>query len=34
MINLFAKAADAPQAALRLDSDVTEPATSLVRDRR
>ena len=31
MINLFARAADAPQAALRLDSDVTDPATSLVR---
>ena len=27
MINLFAKAADAPQAALRLDSGVTDPAT-------
>jgi short-subunit dehydrogenase len=31
VINLFARAADAPQAALRLDSDVTDPATSLVR---
>ncbi|HWM63133.1 MAG TPA: SDR family oxidoreductase, partial [Solirubrobacterales bacterium] len=31
LLNLFAKAADAPQAALRLDSDVTDPATSLVR---
>ena len=31
MINLFARAADAPQAALRLDSGVTDPATSLVR---
>jgi NAD(P)-dependent dehydrogenase (short-subunit alcohol dehydrogenase family) len=31
VINLFAKVADAPQAALRLDSDVTDPATSLVR---
>ncbi len=30
-INLFAQAADAPQAALRLDSGVTDPATSLVR---
>jgi NAD(P)-dependent dehydrogenase (short-subunit alcohol dehydrogenase family) len=30
-INLFAQAADAPQAALRLDSGVTEPATNLVR---
>ena len=28
VINLFAKAADAPQATLRLDSDVTDPATS------
>ncbi len=31
VINLFARAADAPQATLRLDSDVTDPATSLVR---
>ncbi len=31
MINLFARAADAPQAALRLDANVTDPATSLVR---
>jgi NAD(P)-dependent dehydrogenase (short-subunit alcohol dehydrogenase family) len=31
MINLFARAADAPQARLRLDSGVTDPATSLVR---
>jgi short-subunit dehydrogenase len=31
VINLFASAADAPQAALRLDSDITDPATSLVR---
>jgi NAD(P)-dependent dehydrogenase (short-subunit alcohol dehydrogenase family) len=30
-INLFARAADAPQAALRLESGVTDPATSLVR---
>jgi NAD(P)-dependent dehydrogenase (short-subunit alcohol dehydrogenase family) len=30
-INLFAQAANAPQAALRLDSGVTDPATSLVR---
>jgi NAD(P)-dependent dehydrogenase (short-subunit alcohol dehydrogenase family) len=30
-INLFARVADAPQAALRLDSGVTDPATSLVR---
>jgi NAD(P)-dependent dehydrogenase (short-subunit alcohol dehydrogenase family) len=29
-INLFAQAADAPQAALRLGSGVTDPATSLV----
>jgi short-subunit dehydrogenase len=29
--NLFARAADAPQAALQLDSGVTDPATSLVR---
>jgi NAD(P)-dependent dehydrogenase (short-subunit alcohol dehydrogenase family) len=31
MLNLFARAADAPQARLRLDSGVTDPATSLVR---
>lgn len=31
VVNLFARAADAPQAALRLDSGVTDPATSLVR---
>ena len=31
LLNLFAREADAPQAALRLDSDVTEPATNLVR---
>ncbi|HEX3174705.1 MAG TPA: SDR family oxidoreductase [Solirubrobacterales bacterium] len=30
-INLFARAADAPQAALRLNGGVTEPATNLVR---
>jgi NAD(P)-dependent dehydrogenase (short-subunit alcohol dehydrogenase family) len=30
-INLFARAADAPQATLRLESGVTEPATNLVR---
>jgi NAD(P)-dependent dehydrogenase (short-subunit alcohol dehydrogenase family) len=30
-INLFARAADAPRAALRLDSDVTRPASALVR---
>ena len=31
VINIFARAADAPQAALRLDSDITDPATSLIR---
>jgi NAD(P)-dependent dehydrogenase (short-subunit alcohol dehydrogenase family) len=31
MINLFARAADAPQAALRLDANLTDPATSLIR---
>jgi short-subunit dehydrogenase len=31
MINLFARAADAPQASLQLDSGVTDPATSLMR---
>jgi NAD(P)-dependent dehydrogenase (short-subunit alcohol dehydrogenase family) len=31
VINLFARAADAPQAALRLDSGVTDPVTSLAR---
>jgi short-subunit dehydrogenase len=31
VLNLFAREADAPQAALRLDHNVTEPATSLVR---
>jgi len=31
VVNLFARAADAPQAALRLDSDLTDPATSLVK---
>ncbi len=30
-IDLFARAADAPQSALRLDSGLTEPATNLVR---
>ncbi len=29
-INLFAKAADAPQMAVRLDSDVVDPATTLL----
>src|SRR4051812_9628814 len=33
MINLFARAADAPQARLRLDTGVTDPATSLIRTR-
>jgi NAD(P)-dependent dehydrogenase (short-subunit alcohol dehydrogenase family) len=31
VINLFARAADAPQASLQLDSGLTDPATSLVR---
>jgi NAD(P)-dependent dehydrogenase (short-subunit alcohol dehydrogenase family) len=31
MINLFARAADAPQARLQLNSGVTDPATSLIR---
>ena len=31
VINLFAKAADAPQMTVRLDSDVTDPATSAGR---
>jgi NAD(P)-dependent dehydrogenase (short-subunit alcohol dehydrogenase family) len=31
VINLFAKAADAPQAALRLDHGVTDPAAGLLR---
>ena len=31
VLNLFAHAADAPQAALQLDSGITDPATSLVR---
>ncbi len=31
VLNLFAKQADAPQAALRLDTNITDPATSLVR---
>ena len=30
-INIFAKAADAPQMTVRLDSDVTEPATGVAR---
>jgi NAD(P)-dependent dehydrogenase (short-subunit alcohol dehydrogenase family) len=30
-INLFARAADAPQAALRLEPEITDPATALVR---
>ncbi|MFN8164199.1 MAG: SDR family oxidoreductase [Solirubrobacterales bacterium] len=31
VINIFAKAADAPQMAVRLDTDVTEPATGAIR---
>ena len=31
VVDLFARAADAPRAALRLDSAVTDPATSLIR---
>ncbi len=31
VINVFAKAADAPQAVVRLDADVTEPATGAIR---
>jgi short-subunit dehydrogenase len=31
VINLFAKAADAPQMAVRLDAEVTEPVTSAAR---
>ncbi|MBK5220587.1 MAG: SDR family oxidoreductase [Thermoleophilia bacterium] len=31
VINLFAVAADAPQMALRLDTDITEPATGAIR---
>jgi NAD(P)-dependent dehydrogenase (short-subunit alcohol dehydrogenase family) len=31
VINLFAKAADAPQMAVRLDTDVTEPALGVAR---
>jgi thioester reductase-like protein len=31
VINLFAKAADAPQMAVRLDSEMTEPATGAMR---
>jgi NAD(P)-dependent dehydrogenase (short-subunit alcohol dehydrogenase family) len=31
VINIFARAADAPQAALRLGTDVTEPAMGLMR---
>ena len=30
MLNVFAKAADAPQATLRLDRDLTDPATGLL----
>ena len=31
LLNLFAKQADAPQARYRLDSDITDPASNLVR---
>jgi short-subunit dehydrogenase len=31
VVNLFAKAADAPQMTVRLDTDLTEPATGLAR---
>jgi thioester reductase-like protein len=31
VLNIFARVADAPQAALRLDSDITDPVTSMVR---
>ncbi len=31
VLNLFAREADAPQAALRLDADLTDPASNLVR---
>lgn len=31
VVNLFARAADAPQAALQLDSGMADPATSMVR---
>jgi NAD(P)-dependent dehydrogenase (short-subunit alcohol dehydrogenase family) len=31
LLNVFAREADAPQATLRLDSDVTDPATNLLR---
>jgi short-subunit dehydrogenase len=31
LLNLFAKEADAPQAAFRLDSDITQPATEILR---
>jgi NAD(P)-dependent dehydrogenase (short-subunit alcohol dehydrogenase family) len=31
VVNLFARAADAPQMAVRLDNDITEPATGLAR---
>ncbi|HEV7770862.1 MAG TPA: SDR family oxidoreductase [Solirubrobacterales bacterium] len=31
VINLFAKAADAPQMTVKLDTDITEPATSAIR---
>ena len=31
MLNLFAKAADAPQMTVRIDTDITEPATGALR---
>ncbi|HEX3240261.1 MAG TPA: SDR family oxidoreductase [Solirubrobacterales bacterium] len=31
VINLFARAADAPQMTVKLDTDITEPATSAIR---
>jgi NAD(P)-dependent dehydrogenase (short-subunit alcohol dehydrogenase family) len=31
VVNLFARAADAPQMTVRLDNDITEPATGLAR---
>ena len=34
LVNMFAKAADAPQAAYRLDSGVTDPATEPGQERR
>jgi NAD(P)-dependent dehydrogenase (short-subunit alcohol dehydrogenase family) len=31
VINIFAKVADAPQAGMRLDTEITDPATSVIR---